>query len=55
MAVHIFCALSCEAKPIIDNFNLIRLNEFDLFKIYQSIDKINEARINKVVINRCKL
>tara|TARA_B100000586_G_scaffold263384_1_gene232698 strand:+ start:4323 stop:5141 length:819 start_codon:yes stop_codon:yes gene_type:complete len=48
MAVHIFCALSCEAKPIIDNFNLIRLNEFDLFKIYQSIDKETSLIITNI-------
>ena len=39
MALHIFCALKCEAEPIIDNFKLIRLNDFKLFKIYQSIDQ----------------
>ena len=31
MALHIFCALKCEAEPIIDNFKLIRLNDFKLF------------------------
>tara|TARA_B100000586_G_C20002015_1_gene380878 strand:- start:5 stop:823 length:819 start_codon:yes stop_codon:yes gene_type:complete len=39
MSVHIFCALPCEAESIIHNFNLTRLNEFKLFKIYQSKNK----------------
>ena len=47
MAVHIFCALKCEAEPIIDNFNLIRLNDYELFKIYQSIDQ----KISLVITN----
>ena len=39
MSVHIFCALVCEAEPIINKFNLARLCEFKLFKVYQSTDK----------------
>ena len=34
--IHFFCALPCEAKPLIAHYKLQRLNQFDLFKIYQS-------------------
>lgn len=36
---HIFCALPCEAEPIIQYFKLSALKQFDLFRIYQSKDK----------------
>ncbi len=37
--IHFFCALPCEAEPLIRYFRLSRLNPFDLFPIYQSEDK----------------
>ena len=37
--IHIFCALSCEAEPIIQYFKLRKLNEFELFRLYISGDK----------------
>lgn len=37
--IHIFCALPCEAQPLIQHFKLPDLKEFDLFRIYQSKDK----------------
>jgi len=37
--IHIFCALSCEAQPLIQHFKLTKLKQFDLFRIYQSDDK----------------
>jgi nucleoside phosphorylase len=37
--IHIFCALPCEAQPIIQNFKLTEFKQFDLFRIYQSNDK----------------
>ena len=37
--IHLFCALSCEAEPIIQYFNLFKIKEFDLFRLYQSGDK----------------
>jgi nucleoside phosphorylase len=37
--IHFFCALPCEAQPIIQNFKLSELKQFDLFRIYQSEDK----------------
>lgn len=36
---HIFCALPCEAEPIIQYFKLTALKQFDLFRIYQSKDQ----------------
>ena len=54
MALHIFCALKCEAEPIIDNFKLIRLNDFKLFKIYQSIDQETSLVITNVGKNNAK-
>lgn len=41
--IHIFCALPCEAQPIIQNFKLTELKQFDLFRIYQS--KNNEISL----------
>jgi nucleoside phosphorylase len=37
--IHIFCALPCEAEPIIKHYKLSVLKQFDLFRIYQSKDK----------------
>jgi len=37
--IHIFCALPCEAQPLIQHFKLAELKQFDLFRIYQSKDK----------------
>ena len=37
--IHLFCALPCEAEPIIQHFKLSEIKEFDLFRIYQSKDK----------------
>ena len=37
--IHLFCALSCEAEPIIQHFNLSKIKEFDLFRLYRSEDK----------------
>ena len=34
--IHIFCALPCEAQPLIQFFRLTELKEFDLFRLYQS-------------------
>ncbi len=36
---HIFCALPCEAEPVIQHFKLAALKQFDLFRIYQSKNK----------------
>ena len=36
---HIFCALPCEAQPIVQHFKLTELQQFGLFRIYQSTDK----------------
>ena len=36
---HIFCALPCEAEPLIQHFKLTELKQFELFRIYQSKDK----------------
>ena len=43
--IHIFCALPCEAQPIIQNFKLTELKQFDLFRIYQSKDKDKEINL----------
>jgi nucleoside phosphorylase len=37
--IHLFCALACEAQPIIQNFKLTELKQFNLFRLYQSKDK----------------
>lgn len=37
--IHLFCALPCEAAPIIQHFKLSEIKEFDLFRLYQSQDK----------------
>ena len=37
--IHLFCALPCEAEPLIQHFKLSAIKEFDLFRIYQSKDK----------------
>ncbi|MGB1800427.1 MAG: hypothetical protein ACPHLK_06315 [Gammaproteobacteria bacterium] len=37
--IHIFCALPCEAQPLIQHFKLTELKQFNLFRIYQSEDK----------------
>lgn len=37
--IHFFCALSCEAQPLIQHFKLDELKQFDLFRLYQSKDK----------------
>lgn len=37
--IHIFCALPCEAQPLIQNFRLTELKQFNLFRIYQSKEK----------------
>ncbi len=37
--INIFCALPCEAQPIIQYFKLTELKQFNLFRIYQSKDK----------------
>jgi len=39
MTVHFFCALLCEANPIIENYNLIKSDKYNLFNIYLSADK----------------
>ena len=36
--IHFFCALPCEAEPIIQRFKLSASKQFDLFRIYQSKD-----------------
>ena len=51
MSVHIFCALPCEAESIIDNFKLARLNEFKLFKMYQSAEKEISLVVTNIGIN----
>jgi hypothetical protein len=35
---HLFCALPCEAEPLIQHFKLTELKQFDLFRLYQSKD-----------------
>jgi hypothetical protein len=37
--IHIFCALHCEAQPLIQHYKLTEIKQFDLFRIYQSEDK----------------
>ncbi len=37
--IHIFCALHCEAQPLIQHFKLTELKQYDLFRVYQSADK----------------
>ncbi len=37
--INIFCALHCEAQPIIQHFKLTESKQFNLFRIYQSKDK----------------
>lgn len=37
--IHIFCALSCEAQPLIQHFKLTQSKQFDLFRIFQSENK----------------
>jgi len=37
--LHIFCALPCEASPIIQHFKLTELKPCDLFRLYQSKDR----------------
>jgi hypothetical protein len=37
--IHIFCALPCEAEPIIQYFKLTGLKQYDLFRLYQSKNK----------------
>ena len=39
MTVHFFCALLCEANPIIENYNLIKSDEYNLFNTYLSANK----------------
>ena len=31
MRIHFFCALLCEANPIIENYNLIKSDKYNLF------------------------
>jgi adenosylhomocysteine nucleosidase len=37
--IHIFCALPCEAQPLIQHFKLTKLKRFNLFRVYHSEDK----------------
>jgi hypothetical protein len=37
--IHIFCALPCEAQPLIQHYKLSELKQFNLFRIYQSNNK----------------
>ncbi len=46
--IHIFCALSCEAQPLIQHFKLTKLKQFDLFRIYQSENKEIDLTITGV-------
>ncbi|MBL1140685.1 MAG: hypothetical protein HND53_01495 [Proteobacteria bacterium] len=46
--IHIFCALHCEAQPLIQHFKLTELKQFDLFRIYQSKDKEISLTITSV-------
>lgn len=46
--IHIFCALPCEAQPIIHFFKLKELKQFDLFRLYQSNDKTMSLTITGV-------
>jgi len=46
--IHFFCALACEAEPIIQHFKLTGLNQFDLFRIYQSKDKQTSLTITGI-------
>ena len=39
MTIHFFCALLCEANPIIENYNLIKSDKYNLYNIYLSADK----------------
>ncbi len=45
--IHIFCALPCEAGPIIQLLKLTELKQFDLFRIYQSKDKQSSLTITE--------
>ncbi|MCZ6804069.1 MAG: hypothetical protein O7D86_09090 [Proteobacteria bacterium] len=46
--IHFFCALPCEAQPIIQHFKLTELKQFDLFRIYQSKDKQGSLTITGI-------
>lgn len=37
--IHFFCALPCEAEPLIQYFKLTELKEYSLFRLFQSEDK----------------
>ena len=37
--INLFCALYCEAEPLINQYQLSELRQFDLFRIFQSEDK----------------
>ncbi len=37
--IHFFCALPCEARPLITHYRLQQLHQYDLFRIYQSKSK----------------
>lgn len=37
--INLFCALPCEAQPLIQHFKLTELKEHDLFRLYESEDK----------------
>ncbi len=37
--IHLFCALPCEAYPLIQHFNLLELKQHNLFRLYQSKDE----------------
>lgn len=37
--INLFCALPCEAQPLIQHFKLSELKEHELFRLYQSEDK----------------
>ncbi len=37
--IHFFCALHCEAEPLIQRFKLNELKQFELFRLFQSEDE----------------
>ena len=46
--IHIFCALPCEAQPIIQHFKLCELKQFNLFRLYQSNDETISLTISGI-------
>jgi hypothetical protein len=46
--IHLFCALACEAQPLIQHFKLTELKQFNFFRIYQSENKETSLTITGI-------